>query len=68
MPTLSLIEAYASNVSSVETQYFGSITWLFPVLNRFLNEDIVMRISNTVDEKLRIKKSAFQFTMKAIKS
>ena len=44
MPTLSLIEAYASNFSSVETQYFGSITWLFPVLNRFLNEDIVMRI------------------------
>jgi len=67
MPTVDLIDSYALKFGSVEVDYFGSITWLFPILTKFLSDNSVRVISNKVDKKLNVKKSAFKFTMKATK-
>ena len=67
MPTVGLIDSYALKFGSVEVAYFGSITWLFPILTKFLSDNSVREVSNNVDKRLNIKKSAFKFTMKATK-
>lgn len=48
--------------------YFGSLTWLFPVLSKFLNDKTISAISNNFYRIISVKKSVFKFTMKAIKS
>lgn len=68
MPTVDLIEEYGRRFGAVEVTYFGSITWLFPILKRFLSKDRLDAFSDSIDKKFNIKKSAFKFTMKATKS
>ena len=67
MPTIKLLEKYTAKFDNVEVEYFGSLTWLFPILKKFLNDDLIKDISSTFDKKINIKKSAFKFTIKAIK-
>ena len=52
---------------NVEVVYFGSLTWLFPILRKFLNDDLMKEISSSFDKKINIKKFAFKFINKAIK-
>jgi ubiquinone/menaquinone biosynthesis C-methylase UbiE len=68
MPTVDLINSYAVKFGNVEVAYFGSLTWLFPILTRFLSDESVSVISDRFDKKFNVKKSAFKFTMKATKS
>ena len=68
MPTINLISSYNSKFGYVKVDYFGSIVWLFPFLAWFMKDKFIAMISNTIDKKLNIKKSAFKFTMKAVKS
>tara|TARA_B110000259_G_scaffold169056_1_gene198620 strand:+ start:485 stop:1225 length:741 start_codon:yes stop_codon:yes gene_type:complete len=67
MPTIKLLEKYTVKFDNVEVAYFGSLTWLFPILRKFLNDDLMKEISSSFDKKINIKKSAFKFTIKAIK-
>ena len=67
MPTIKLLEKYTVKFDNVEVAYFGSLTWLFPILGKFLNDDLMKEISSSFDKKINIKKSAFKFTIKAIK-
>jgi len=67
MPTISLIEKYTKKFGYAEVRYFSSITWLFPILSKILSEKKVCTFSNYIDKVFNIKKSAFKFTMIAIK-
>jgi ubiquinone/menaquinone biosynthesis C-methylase UbiE len=67
MPTIKLLEKYTVKFDNVEVAYFGSLTWLFPILRKFLNDDLMKEISSSFDKKINIKKSAFKFIIKAIK-
>ena len=67
MPTIKLLEKYTVKFDNVEVAYFGSLTWLFPILRKFLNDDLMKEVSSSFDKKINIKKSAFKFTIKAIK-
>ena len=67
MPTIKLLEKYTVKFDNVEVVYFGSLTWLFPILRKFLNDDLMKEISSSFDKKINIKKSAFKFIIKAIK-
>lgn len=67
MPTVDLINQYALKFSNLEVAYFGSITWLFPILKLFLTDDRILQFSNTIDRRLKITKSAFKFSLKATK-
>ena len=68
MPTVGLINSYAVKFGKADVAYFGSLTWLFPILTKFLSDESIRVISDRFDKKFNVKKSAFKFTMKAIKS
>ena len=67
MPSLKLLNEYEKKFHETEVNFYGSLTWALPVLNIFLNEDTLRALSNKFDKKIKIKKSAFKFTMKVIK-
>ena len=67
MPSLKLLNEYEKKFHETEVNFYGSLTWALPVLNIFLNEDTLRALSNKFDKKIKIKKSAFKFTMKGIK-
>jgi ubiquinone/menaquinone biosynthesis C-methylase UbiE len=67
MPSLKLLNEYEKKFHETQVNFYGSLTWALPVLNIFLNEDTLRALSNKFDKKIKIKKSAFKFTMKAIK-
>jgi SAM-dependent methyltransferase len=67
MPSLKLLNEYEKKFHETQVNFYGSLTWALPVLNIFLNEDTLRALSNKFDKKFKIKKSAFKFTMKAIK-
>ncbi len=68
MPTVDLIEDYGERFGALDVNYFGSITWLFPLLKMFLGVENLLAFSDIIDKKFNIKKSAFKFTMKVTKS
>ena len=63
-----LISSYINKFGHADVAYFGSITYLFPLLNKFMSVESITALSNIFDKKLNIKKSAFKFTMKVLKS
>jgi len=67
MPTISLIDKYTEKFGHAEIRYFASITWLVPLLNKILSKQVVIRLSNWIDLKFNIKKSAFKFVMMVVK-
>ncbi len=67
MPTISLINKYTQKFGHVEVKYFGAITWIFPLLNKVLNEKLMTDFSNWIDTTFKIKSSAFKFVMKVVK-
>lgn len=68
MPTIKLIESYIQKFGYAEVEYFGSISWLFPLLKIFMTDENLGELSNRFDKKINIKRSAFKFTIKAIKT
>jgi hypothetical protein len=58
---------YGDKFKKVEVEFFGSITWLMPILTKFINEEKAAELSKFFDKKFRIKKSAFKFVMVAWK-
>ncbi len=68
MPTQELIKSYGERFGEVKDHYFGSITWMTPLLNLFLEKKLVGRFSNRVDELFSVSKSAFKFVMVAQKT
>jgi ubiquinone/menaquinone biosynthesis C-methylase UbiE len=67
LPNLNLISMYGDKFKKVEVEFFGSITWLMPILTKFINEEKASELSKFFDKKFRIKKSAFKFVMVAWK-
>jgi ubiquinone/menaquinone biosynthesis C-methylase UbiE len=67
MPTVDLINSYAVKFGNMDVAYFGSLTWLFPILTKFFSDESIEAISNRFDTIISVKKSAFKFTMKVTK-
>jgi len=63
MPTLARIESIASNFKEVECQFFGSLSWLSPLLAKLLGDSQSANFSDLFDQKMKIKKSAFKFVL-----
>ena len=68
MPTLALIDVYEEKFGSVEKSFFGSLSWLFPVLRIVLGESKSSNFGKWFDAKFSVKKSAFKFIMIAKKN
>lgn len=67
MPNLNLISNYEKKFGSVNASFFGSLTWLFPLLKLIMKDSQLKIFSNWFDKKFNIKKSAFKFVMKLTK-
>jgi len=63
MPNVNLINNYIDKFEYSEVKYFGSITWLLPILSKILNDKKTTIVSNYFDKVINTKKSAFKFTM-----
>ena len=63
MPNVNLINKYIKKFGYGKVKFFGSITWAFPLLKIVLSEKFITKFSNWVDQKLKIKKSAFKFVL-----
>jgi len=63
MPTLELLKRYQLKFGRIETKFFGSISYLVPLINKLFGEQISAKISDKIDEVILVKKSAFKFVM-----
>ena len=63
MPNLNLIEKYIKKFGYGKVKFFGSITWTFPLLKIVLSEKLITKLSNWVDQTIKIKKSGFKFVL-----
>lgn len=67
MPNIKLIKMYEKKFGSLEVNYYGSLTWLYPFLKIFIKEQAIKNLLYRFDKKFSIKRSAFKFTMKTTK-
>ena len=67
MPNIKLITRYEKKFGHVDVRYFGSITWLFPFLKIFLSDNSINTLSNKIDKLIKVRRSAFKFSMKVTK-
>ena len=63
MPTLKLLEKYQLKFGEIDTTFFGSISYLSPILNKIFGEGRSAKISNRIDALVSVKRSAFKFVM-----
>jgi ubiquinone/menaquinone biosynthesis C-methylase UbiE len=63
VPNVYLIEKYIQKFGYGRVKFFGSITWAFPLLKILFSDIEISKISNWIDKKLKIKKSAFKFVL-----
>jgi len=68
MPTTSLIRSYQRTFLTVSCEYFGSFTWLMPLVAHFLGDTIASNLSDFLDRIIVTKKHAFKFVLIAHKS
>jgi ubiquinone/menaquinone biosynthesis C-methylase UbiE len=68
MPTQHLIDSYTSQFGSSEVNYFGSLIWVSALLKWILSGETISILLNHVDNLINVKKSAFKFTIKVVKS
>ena len=66
-PDLGLLRKYEYKFGQVENQFFGSISYLVPLLNAVFGERIATKISDRIDSLVGVKRSAFKFVMVAEK-
>lgn len=62
-PDLELLKKYEYKFGQVENQFFGSISYLVPLLNAIFGEKVSTKISDWVDKLVKVKRSAFKFVM-----
>jgi ubiquinone/menaquinone biosynthesis C-methylase UbiE len=65
MPDLERIRSLEFGFSSVNVRYFGALSYLMPVISRFLGENIAEVASNWFDYWIGVKRSAFKFVLVA---
>jgi ubiquinone/menaquinone biosynthesis C-methylase UbiE len=63
MPNIDLINKYIKKFGYGKINFFGSITWAFPLLKIVLSEKLITKFSNWVDQTVKVKKSAFKFVL-----
>ena len=68
MPNSRMIDKYREFFHEVNLYFYGSISWVMPLLNKILDDEKCKKISDDFDRLIRTKRSAFKFVMVARKS
>ena len=67
IPNIKLLEYYSDDFEVAQLEYFGSITWLTPLLVWIIGEKRTALFSDWFDQFFNIRLSAFKFLMIARK-
>ena len=67
MPTVELIKLYGDLFKVEELKFFGSISWLMPLVNLFFKESFAAELTDRFDSFVKVRRSAFKFVMVAKK-
>lgn len=65
MPTMGRIEAISKGFEHTDVRYFGSISFLMPVLARIVGQNRAAAISDYVDKLVNVRRAAFKFVLVA---
>ena len=65
MPNVAKLETICRSFQNGQVYYFGSISYLMPILGRFLGRKALARLSDTWDVYWGVKHSAFRFVLVA---
>ncbi len=63
MPSYRRIESLKEKYSNVDVKYFGSISYFMPLFSLIFGYKKSKNISDSIDKKFSIKKSAFKFVL-----
>lgn len=63
MPNVHLINMCIKQFGYGKVNFFGSIAWAFQLLKIVLAKRVIAKISNWVDQALKVRKSAFKFVL-----
>tara|TARA_Y100000389_G_scaffold190193_1_gene214793 strand:- start:7373 stop:8125 length:753 start_codon:yes stop_codon:yes gene_type:complete len=63
MPSMRLINFYEQIFSIEKINFFGSITWLHPILSIFIGNNSFAFFSDWFDKFINVRKSAFKFVL-----
>lgn len=61
MPDVARLRGWGALFRTVEVRYFGSITWAMPVVSRIVGPRLAARLSDTCDQFVGVRRSAFKF-------
>lgn len=67
MPSLDTLAMYQDRFDSVRLSFFGAVSFCTPVISKIVGGQLAANLSDWVDQKFNIKRSAFKFVMVAIK-
>ena len=67
MPNIKLIENYNTIFKSVNVKYFGTASFILPLLSLFISQKKVKYLIDLIDNSTNIRKAAFKFVMIAKK-
>lgn len=65
MPNLDGLHGFSCKFSRVEIEYFGSLSFLMPILARLIGDDRSAKFSDWFDRIFNVRRSAFKFVMVA---
>jgi len=68
MPNIGLIQKYRTTFGDIDVKYFGSISWLIPLISNILSQSACANLSDSIDSLIKVKRSAFKFVMVATKT
>jgi len=63
IPTIQRINAFTAQYSKVEVKYFGSISYLMPLVNSIFGNEKAKKTSDFIDKLFKVKQSAFKFVL-----
>lgn len=63
MPNFSRIQKLTMGFKSIETHYFGGLTFIMPIVARLLGQHRAAAVSDFIDSAFSIQRSAFKFVL-----
>ena len=63
MPTIQRIDSLRSRYKDIDVNYFGSISFIAPLLSKLVGSNSTAILSNYIDKLIKVKKTAFKFVL-----
>jgi hypothetical protein len=65
MPNLQRIEVLTTGFKQTEVRYFGSISFVMPIIARLFGQEKAAHLSDYIDSAFSLQRSAFKFVLVA---